>query len=193
MLGNLLANAIDALDGADVRRDLAIRLTSARRHDAEIVVRNTGPCIDAGFLPRLFEPFVTSKPPGKGLGLGLVISSQSCVPSVAAACEQPRPTGGEFHRRTSLAAVDRLHALSDSTPPIAVVFVEDDEDVRLRQRAGAGAGRLRGDGLRQSEAARAHLTAGLPAVVVCDVKLPGISGTAWARDLTGSMRSCPSS
>ena len=42
----------------------------------EIVVRNTGPAIDPALLPRLFEPFVTTKPAGRGLGLGLVISSQ---------------------------------------------------------------------------------------------------------------------
>jgi two-component system C4-dicarboxylate transport sensor histidine kinase DctB len=72
VLGNLLGNAIDALDGADVRR-IDIR-ASARGGMCEIVVRNSGPCIDPAILPRLFEPFVTSKPPGKGLGLGLVIS-----------------------------------------------------------------------------------------------------------------------
>jgi two-component system, NtrC family, C4-dicarboxylate transport sensor histidine kinase DctB len=73
VLGNLLGNAIDALDGADVRR-IDIR-AAARGRMCEIVVRNSGPCIDPAILPRLFEPFVTSKPPGKGLGLGLVISS----------------------------------------------------------------------------------------------------------------------
>jgi len=73
VLGNLLANAIDALDGADVRR-IDIRAT-ARDSLCEIVVRNSGPCIAPAMLPRLFEPFVTSKPAGKGLGLGLVISA----------------------------------------------------------------------------------------------------------------------
>lgn len=73
VLGNLLGNAIDALDGAEVRRiDIA---AAARGGTCEIVVRNSGPCIDAEILPRLFEPFVTSKPPGKGLGLGLMISA----------------------------------------------------------------------------------------------------------------------
>jgi two-component system C4-dicarboxylate transport sensor histidine kinase DctB len=73
VLGNLLGNAIDALDGADVRR-IDIR-AAAQGEMCEIVVRNSGPCIDPAILPRLFEPFVTSKPPGKGLGLGLVISA----------------------------------------------------------------------------------------------------------------------
>jgi two-component system C4-dicarboxylate transport sensor histidine kinase DctB len=73
VLGNLLGNAIDALDGAQVRRvDI---LAASRGRVCEIVVRNSGPCIDPAILPRLFEPFVTSKPPGKGLGLGLVISA----------------------------------------------------------------------------------------------------------------------
>lgn len=73
VLGNLLGNAVDALDGAEVRR-IDIR-AAARGTMCEIVVRNSGPCIDPDILPRLFEPFVTSKPPGKGLGLGLVISA----------------------------------------------------------------------------------------------------------------------
>jgi two-component system, NtrC family, C4-dicarboxylate transport sensor histidine kinase DctB len=73
VLGNLLGNAIDALDGAEAR-SIDIRAT-ARAGTCRILVRNSGPCIDPAILPRLFEPFVTSKPPGKGLGLGLMISA----------------------------------------------------------------------------------------------------------------------
>jgi len=74
VLINLMRNAIDAMQAAP-RRMLHVQ---ARLHDGRVVlsVADTGPGIRADILPRLFEPFVTSKPAGAGLGLGLVISAQ---------------------------------------------------------------------------------------------------------------------
>jgi two-component system C4-dicarboxylate transport sensor histidine kinase DctB len=37
-------------------------------------VVDRGPGISPGVLPRLFEPFVTAKPAGDGMGLGLFVS-----------------------------------------------------------------------------------------------------------------------
>jgi two-component system C4-dicarboxylate transport sensor histidine kinase DctB len=48
----------------------------ARDERAILTLTDTGPGIRADILARLFEPFVTSKPAGAGLGLGLVISAQ---------------------------------------------------------------------------------------------------------------------
>ncbi len=74
VLINLMRNAIDAVQGAPQRR-VCVR---ARATDGRIIltVADTGPGIRADILPRLFEPFVSSKPAGAGLGLGLVISAQ---------------------------------------------------------------------------------------------------------------------
>ncbi|MDM0067039.1 ATP-binding protein [Variovorax sp. J31P207] len=74
VLVNLMRNAIDAMQ-ASPRRTLRLE---ARPQDGRVILRvsDTGPGIPSDILPRLFEPFVTSKPAGTGLGLGLVISAQ---------------------------------------------------------------------------------------------------------------------
>jgi two-component system C4-dicarboxylate transport sensor histidine kinase DctB len=77
-----MRNAIEAMQGAPRR---VLRL-EARAHGERVVltVSDTGPGIRADILPRLFEPFVTSKPAGAGLGLGLVISAESVRPPAEA-------------------------------------------------------------------------------------------------------------
>jgi signal transduction histidine kinase len=66
---NLIDNALDAV--ADSGR---VDVT-ARREKQRVVVRvvDNGPGIPAEIRERMFEPFVTSKPVGKGTGLGLDI------------------------------------------------------------------------------------------------------------------------
>jgi two-component system C4-dicarboxylate transport sensor histidine kinase DctB len=74
LLVNLMRNAIDAMQEAPQR---LLRL-EARAQGRRVIlsVTDTGPGIRADILSHLFEPFVTSKPAGAGLGLGLVISAQ---------------------------------------------------------------------------------------------------------------------
>jgi two-component system C4-dicarboxylate transport sensor histidine kinase DctB len=74
LLSNLMRNAIDAMQGAPQR----LLRVEARAHGERVIltVTDTGPGIRADILARLFEPFVSSKPAGAGLGLGLVISAQ---------------------------------------------------------------------------------------------------------------------
>jgi signal transduction histidine kinase len=67
---NLVTNALDAMpDGGTLT--LAATNTGGR---VRIDVRDTGTGIDAAVLPRLFEPWVTTKPTGRGTGLGLSIT-----------------------------------------------------------------------------------------------------------------------
>jgi signal transduction histidine kinase len=69
---NLLQNAIDAMAGVmDRKRRLRIE-TERREGTIAISVEDSGPGIDPKGLPGIFDPFVTTK--AKGMGLGLAIS-----------------------------------------------------------------------------------------------------------------------
>lgn len=69
---NLVQNALDAV-GPEGRVTLQAR---ALADHLEVSVSDSGPGIDPEIRGRLFEPFATTKPPGKGTGLGLAISYQ---------------------------------------------------------------------------------------------------------------------
>ncbi|MGJ5176274.1 sensor histidine kinase [Bradyrhizobium oligotrophicum] len=73
LLCNIVANALDAVEGAAQK---SIQIRAVREEgQCRIAIGNSGPAIAADVLDRMFEPFVTTKPAGKGLGLGLVIAN----------------------------------------------------------------------------------------------------------------------
>jgi signal transduction histidine kinase len=73
VLINILMNAFEAARPIGNVRVRARRARRATRTGVEIEVRDTGPGIPASILPRIFEPFFSTKPPGEGTGLGLPI------------------------------------------------------------------------------------------------------------------------
>jgi C4-dicarboxylate-specific signal transduction histidine kinase len=76
LLCNIVANALDAVESVD-RKSILIRATRGEAQTARcrIVISNSGPTIASDVLQHMFEPFVTTKPAGKGLGLGLMLSN----------------------------------------------------------------------------------------------------------------------
>jgi two-component system, NtrC family, nitrogen regulation sensor histidine kinase GlnL len=82
---NLARNAVDALVGQDNNREIVfttafrpgMKLTVAGSPEKislplEVCIHDNGQGIPDELLPHIFEPFVTNKPQGKGLGLALV-------------------------------------------------------------------------------------------------------------------------
>ena len=69
---NLVDNAVDALDGMDGTGRLTVR--TAREGDQVLVeIGDNGPGIPEAAAAHILEPFYTTKPVGKGTGLGLDI------------------------------------------------------------------------------------------------------------------------
>ncbi len=68
----LMLNAVDAMDDGGT---LTVRSRKSEVRNDEVVLEvcDTGAGIPAHDLPRIFDPFYTTKPPGRGTGLGLSI------------------------------------------------------------------------------------------------------------------------
>ena len=74
VLNNLIINAVDALSGAAGDAERRIDIRGEKVADvAYLHVTDTGPGIDPAIVPRLFQPFASTKGQGgAGLGLGMV-------------------------------------------------------------------------------------------------------------------------
>jgi two-component system sensor histidine kinase RegB len=70
-LQNLLKNAQDASEGEGREVVLSAEVVDAR---VRIEVRDRGVGIPRELLDRIGEPFFTTKPPGRGMGLGIFVS-----------------------------------------------------------------------------------------------------------------------
>jgi two-component system sensor kinase FixL len=66
---NLVMNAFDAIEGNSARRDVTIKVAPEKTGWVALSVSDTGAGIDPAVANRLFEPFVTTKSEGMGLGL----------------------------------------------------------------------------------------------------------------------------
>jgi len=72
VLVNLLRNAMDAMEGAHTeQRSIIVEARRKGKHAIEISVADSGPGIAAEVADRIFEPFVTTKPLGMGMGLSI--------------------------------------------------------------------------------------------------------------------------
>jgi two-component system sensor kinase FixL len=94
---NLVRNAIEAMEGAP-RRELTIATERERDGMAAVKVTDTGSGIAPEIASELFQPFVTSKAHGLGVGLSIsrtIVESHGGLISV-----EPNPRGGTIFRFT---------------------------------------------------------------------------------------------
>lgn len=67
---NLIRNASDALQKSEVRR-ISVEVKADVDNYAVVAVADTGPGVSAELMPQLFQPFMTTKAEGMGVGLSI--------------------------------------------------------------------------------------------------------------------------
>jgi signal transduction histidine kinase len=89
LLLNLMLNSLDVMPDGGA---LTVDLTAAPGNQAELRVRDTGPGVPAELMPRLFDPFVSTKE--TGIGLGLAVSHRIAERHGGSLSANNQPGGG---------------------------------------------------------------------------------------------------
>ncbi len=97
VLLNLIRNAIEAMHGCE-RRELVVTTALTQSGMVEISVSDTGTGLAEDIVSRLFQPFVTTKP--TGMGVGLSISKRIIEAHEGEMWAEPNPEGGTLFRFT---------------------------------------------------------------------------------------------
>jgi two-component system cell cycle sensor histidine kinase/response regulator CckA len=208
VLLNLAINARDAMpSGGRLRietRNAEIDAQLASRHVGlepgsyvQIAVEDNGAGMDEATAARVFEPFFSTKPAGKGTGLGLAMAYGIVNQSGGHITVHSRIGQGTrfdiFLPRTSDTPSGELRALASRKPRTGretILLVEDEEAVRkLTQRMLIAAGYTvltasnGPEALQRCAEARAEIK-----LLLTDVVMPGMNG----RELADRLRNlCP--
>jgi signal transduction histidine kinase/CheY-like chemotaxis protein len=196
---NLLFNARDAMGGSG---RLTLRTTNVELRGSDddfllpftpgphvrLTVRDTGSGIERATLARIFEPYFTTKAPGKGTGLGLHNVLEIVRESGGTLQVSSTPGEGSLFAVYLPQAPEPAAAPPRTAPRQAkatILVVEDEDSVRallheLLRRQGYAVLEAR-DGRAALQVADAH--AGTIDLLVTDCLLPHLSGAELAREM----------
>ncbi|MBL9022738.1 MAG: PAS domain S-box protein [Myxococcales bacterium] len=186
---NLVVNAAQAIpDGEADKHEITLASRTDAHGNAVVEVRDTGRGIPKEDLPRIFEPFFSTKPVGEGTGLGLAVC-QRIISSLGGRIEVESDVGRGSVFRVVLPPSRRIPLQTPlrprSMPPAKrgrVLVVDDDAAIRrtltrilapehevISVGSGGEAIDLVADGERFD-------------VVLCDLMMPRVSGDqCWSK------------
>lgn len=188
LLINLLVNARDAI--ASVRRRGSVAIRGRQRGGRVLLsVADDGPGIAEGDGERIFEPFVTSKAPGAGTGVGLALSRRIAERHggmLTASNHAPR--GAVFTLELPAAAAAAPRAAAVALPAagrrLRVLAVDDEPAILAYARAALSAASCDVVAVGSAAEARAVALEDEPFdAAVLDIGLGEDSGIELANDL----------
>lgn len=188
VLLNVLVNAAQAIPAPSGGEHwIRIATRAGPGGMVEITVADSGVGIPAHALPRLFEPFSTSKRRGEGAGLGLAICKR-IVDELEGEIEVESAVGAGTTVTIRLPEAAPPRPLTSAppprrvrdVPPLRVLIVEDEPPIaRALERLLSGHRITRAD---NGEAALRLLEAGADFdLVLCDLMMPRVSGAELHR------------
>ncbi len=204
VLVNLATNARDALLGEDglpgpgenriaLRASLADGAAVGLRPGAyiQIDVADTGPGMDDETMLHATEPFFTTKPRGRGTGLGLSVARGFAEQSGGGLQLASLPGGGTTARLwfpVAPAMEGAAIAAPDTAPRI--VLVDDDPEVREVVADILSAHGCQVEGYASVAPALEHLRGGRVDVLISDLAMPGTDGLTPGATHEIPCRSC---
>lgn len=103
VLRNLVANAVEAVTASAGQGKVSLRAERQDARHVRIVIADSGPGVSSGEAERVFEPFVSGKPTGMGLGLAV---SRAIAEAHGGTLASHSASHGEFHLILPFAAHD---------------------------------------------------------------------------------------
>ncbi|WP_316415144.1 CheR family methyltransferase [Mesoterricola silvestris] len=192
-LMNLCMNAADAMAPGGT---LTLRTRRAEGDWVEVAVEDTGEGMAPEVMRKAMEPFFTTKPSGKGTGLGLAMVLNAARAHGGTLGLQSEPGRGTraLLRFPAASAAPEAPApeASPAVPPLAILMVDDDELLRASVPTML---RMLGHHVETVEggpAALAWLDAGNRAdLVLLDLNMPGMGGLEALRGIRARSGSLP--
>src|SRR6266481_1417037 len=185
---NLVANAEQAI--REVRDNGRIQIRASRNgNQLMITVQDDGVGVRPEALPRIFDPFYTTKRPGGGTGLGLSICMSiirehggnieaETLPAGGSAFTIYLPAAPDQHPdalpapfQTGAVSSEAVRPETDLLVGRAVLVLDDEESLRMLLKEGLSARGLRVDCAATTEQALAHLGRFSYDVFLCDLHL----------------------
>jgi len=186
-LMNLCVNAVDAMAQGGT---LTIRTRRVAEAMVEVAVEDTGEGMAPEVLQKAMEPFFTTKPMGKGTGLGLAMVFSTARAHGGALALDSQVGRGTQARMTLPCRARGLAGGAAADPGAApdrtrdILLVDDDELLRAAMPGLLGTLGHRVETVDGGQAALDRLAQGAtPDLVILDMNMPGMTGLETLRHL----------